>query len=247
MRHHGRVPLTSSAVPVRPTSVPAAVLFDMDGTLVDTEPYWIAAEHELVESFGHVWTHEDALGLVGRSLLDSAQILHEHGVDLEPVEIVDRLVARVGDALSRRVPWQAGARELLETLRAAGVPCALVTMSYTALAQRLVDACSPGTFAAVVTGDEVSRGKPDPEPYLEAARRLGADVTRCVAVEDSRPGITSALASGARTIGVPSVVPVPPRDGLSRVASLEQVDLDVLAAVVAGDDVDLTSTAVSLV
>ncbi|WP_435736104.1 HAD family phosphatase [Cellulosimicrobium sp. PMB13] len=227
-------------VPVPRDALPAAVLWDMDGTLVDTEPYWIAAEHELVDAHGGTWTHEDAMSLVGNPLLTSAQILRERGgVDLPVEEIVQFLIGRVIDQVRVKVPWQPGARELLASLREAGVPCALVTMSYRELAEPVAALAPADAFQVLVCGDEVERGKPDPEPYLLAAERLGVDVTRCVAIEDSPAGIASALASGAATLGVEAVVPVRPAPGLSRTPSLEHVDLGLLARLVADEVVDL--------
>src|SRR5690606_3250690 len=99
--------------------------------------------------------------------------------------------------------FQPGALELLAQLTAAGVPSAIVTASYRPMVDAVVALTPPGSFAAVVTGDEVARGKPDPLPYLRAAELLGVDPEHCVAIEDSPPGITAALASGARTLGVP--------------------------------------------
>nr|WP_255424257.1 HAD family phosphatase [Cellulomonas sp. HLT2-17] len=224
--------------------MPAAVLWDMDGTLVDTEPYWIAAEMELVEAHGGVWTHEDALGLVGNALLESAEILQAHGVDLGATEIIDFLVRRVAEAVTLSVPWQPGALELLTDLATAGVPCALVTMSYRMLTDALVAASPANAFGAIVAGDEVTFGKPHPEPFLRAAALLGVEVRDCVALEDSPPGIASALASGARTIGIEVMVPVPPQPGLSRIGSLTTLTLADLGRVASGQTLDrLTPTA----
>ncbi|PJI85490.1 HAD family hydrolase [Luteimicrobium subarcticum] len=230
--------------PARTTPAPprrlAAVLWDLDGTLVDSEPYWIEAETELVAEHGGTWTHDDALGLVGRPLLEAATILAERGpVPLAPGQIVERLVGRMVAHLRAAVPWQPGAWDLLHAVRAAGVPQALVTMSYRVLADAVVDALPAGTFDAVVCGDEVERGKPDPEAYLTAASLLGVDPADCVAVEDSPGGIRSALASGARTVGVQVVVPVEPRPALTRLAALTQLDLDLLSRVASGEVVDL--------
>jgi HAD superfamily hydrolase (TIGR01509 family) len=219
--------------------LPDAVLWDLDGTLVNSEPYWMAAETELVAEHGGTWTYEDGVALVGLPLLTAARILADHGVPLAPEEIVEHLVGQVADRLRDAVPWQPGALEILAALADAGVPCALVTMSYRVLADAVTAAAPAGLFRVVVCGDEVTHGKPHPEPYLRAAELLGVDVTRCVAVEDSRPGIASALASGARTVGVEVVVPVEPAPGLSRVASLEQLGVDSLRAVVAGQVLDL--------
>lgn len=213
----------------------------MDGTLVDTEPYWIAAERELVEAHGGTWTHADALALVGNPLPESARILQAAGVDLGAEEIVEALLSRVIEQVAEHVPWCDGAYELLAALRDEGVPCALVTMSYRSLAGPIVAQAPEGAFAAVVCGDEVVHGKPHPEPYLLAADRLGVDVTRCVAIEDSPPGIASALASGAATLGVEAVVPVEPAAGLSRTRTLAVVDLPLLARLAAGEVVDLVA------
>lgn len=219
--------------------LPQAVLWDMDGTLVDTEPYWIAAEHELVEAHGGTWSHEQAMQMVGNPLTESARILQAEGVDLPTEQIIDFLISRVIAQVEVEVPWQPGARELLAELRERGVPCALVTMSYRSLAEPVVGMTPPGSFATLVCGDEVTHGKPHPEPYLVAAERLGVDVTRCVAIEDSPTGIGSARAAGAATLGVEAVVPVPALPGLSRTPSLALVDVDTLARILAGDVIDL--------
>jgi HAD superfamily hydrolase (TIGR01509 family) len=202
--------------------LPAAVLWDMDGTLVDTEPYWMGAEYALVAEHGGSWSEEQARGLVGNPLLVSADSLrHEGGVDLPREVIVERMLEHVVAEVRRHLPWRPGAQELLEALRTADVPCALVTMSYAVLADAVASALPPGTFAAVVTGDQVRHGKPHPEPYLTAARLLGVAPEECVAIEDSTTGAASAHAAGAAVIAVPHVVPVPPRPGIVVVDTLE--------------------------
>jgi len=181
----------------------------MDGTLVDTERYWMAAEEELVESFGGRWTHEDALGLVGSGLWEAALVFQAAGVDLDADTIVARLTARVQEQLAEHgVPWRHGARELLEALREASVPTALVTMSIRAMADDIVAAIPFDAFDVIVTGDSVENAKPHPEPYLAAAAALGVDARDCVAIEDSPAGLTSAWAAGAVTIGVPNILPL---------------------------------------
>ena len=179
----------------------------MDGTLVDTEPYWIEMEYALVEEHGGQWSQEHALNLVGNDLLVSAQYIREHGgVDLEPAQIVDRLLDGVITRIVERVPWQPGAVDLLARLNDAGVPCALVTMSYERFVAPVLAALPEGTFAAVVTGDGVTVGKPHPEPYLTAARRLGVDPLHCLALEDSHSGVRAAHAAGMQTVMVPDIV-----------------------------------------
>jgi len=191
-----------------------AVLWDMDGTLVDTEPYWIAAERALVESHGGTWSHQQAMQLVGQSLLHSAAILQDAGVKLEARQIVDTLSAQVIEQVRRNVPWRPGARELLDELHQAGVRCALVTMSEGPLAGVVVESLAKPYFEFMVTGDTVTNGKPHPEAYLTAVERLRLDdpaltIHHCVALEDSVPGATAAIASGVVTVGIPYQVPLP--------------------------------------
>ncbi|MBZ5733964.1 HAD family phosphatase [Nocardioides sp. TRM66260-LWL] len=221
-------------------TAPAAVLWDMDGTLVDTEPYWIATEFALAERHGATWSHEHALNLVGNDLLASGRYIRAHmGLDLTPEEIVEELLDGVVARVREAVPWRPGARELLAALRVDETPCALVTMSWTRFVDPIVEQLPAGTFAAIVTGDAVTRGKPDPEPYLLAAERLGVDPESCVAIEDSPPGATSAAAAGCGVLVVPHHVPVPPgerrvfRDSLEGVgtADLAQVLREAASAV----------------
>ncbi|WP_035281161.1 HAD family hydrolase [Brevibacterium album] len=205
-------------------------LWDMDGTLVDTEPYWMRAETELMRAHGLHWDEQLGELMVGNPLLTSAQILREHGLDLLAGEIVDRLLARVVEQVRGHVPFRPGARELLAELRAAGLPCALVTMSYRVLAEAVVAACPEGTFAALVTGDEVEHGKPHPEPYLAGASALGLDPAECLAFEDSLPGLRSALAAGTQAVAIPHIVELPTLPGARYLPSLAGVTVAELAA-----------------
>jgi HAD superfamily hydrolase (TIGR01509 family) len=212
------------------SDLPAAVLWDMDGTLVDTEPYWIAAEYALVAEHGGTWSDAHAHALVGSDLLVSGEYIRRHGgVDLPAARIVEDLLDRVVASVLEHIPWRPGAQELLAALGADGVPCALVTMSYRRLADAVTAALPAGTFATVVTGDEVRYGKPHPEPYLEAAARLGVPVQECVAIEDSRTGVASAEAAGVPVLAVPHLVPIPEGPGRVVVATLEGLDREGLA------------------
>lgn len=205
----------------------------MDGTLVDTEPYWIAAEYALVESFGGTWSDEHAHIIVGSALLDGASYIREHGgVDLEPAQIVDRLLDDVVGASLAAIPWRPGARELLSELAERKVPCALVTMSYARLAATITDQLPTDTFSVVITGDQVQDGKPHPEAYLTAVARLGVHAGRCVAIEDSPNGVASAEAAGAVVVAVPHHVPIPAAPGRTIIDSLTSVDVDALDGLV---------------
>lgn len=207
----------------------AAVLWDMDGTLVDTEPYWIECEHRLVAEHGGTWTEADAHSIVGFDLLTAGHELRTRGgVALEPAAIVERLLDGVIELVGQALPWRPGVAELLAQCVAAGVPCVMVTMSWRRLADAVIAASPAGTFAASITGDEVRHGKPHPEPYLAAARVLGVEPSDCVAIEDSPTGVASALAAGCATLGVPHVVSLPSANGLTVVDSLVDVDLAAL-------------------
>ena len=206
------------------TELPAAVLWDMDGTLVDTEPYWIAAEHELVAAHGGEWNDEFAHQLVGNALEVSAQlIIDKSGIALTVPEIIDALLDRVVRHVEVEVPWRPGARELLDELGKLGVPCLLVTMSWRRLADTVVRNLPDGSFTALVTGDEVGHGKPHPEPYLAAASLIGAEPVDCVALEDSPAGVRSATAAGVPTLAIPHVVPVPEIEGAVQITTLDGV------------------------
>lgn len=210
------------------------MLWDLDGTIIDTEPFWFAAEHDLVRSFGGSWSDEHALALVGSDLLSAGRYIRDTaGVDLEPAAIVERLVANVNERLRTEIPWRPGARALLASLRSAGVPCALVTMSYRSLTVPIVDGLPADTFAAIVTGDSVTHGKPHPEPYLTAARLLGFDPEACVAIEDSDTGARSASAAGCHVLAVPGHTSIEAGPGRTFASTLEGVTVEFLGGLVA--------------
>jgi HAD superfamily hydrolase (TIGR01509 family) len=206
----------------------------MDGTLVDTEPYWIECEFALAEKHGGTWSHEHGLAVIGMDLIDSATYMRKHmGIDMAPRQIVGELLDGVVRLLEREVPWQPGARELLAALRANDVPCALVTMSWRRFVEPVVRMLPAGSFDVLVCGDEVSHGKPHPEPYLRAAELVGFAPGDTLAIEDSHTGAASAEAAGCRLLVVPSQVEMPSRDGWvlrDTLVGLEPHDLATLHA-----------------
>ncbi|WP_223881365.1 HAD family hydrolase [Nesterenkonia ebinurensis] len=196
-----------------------AVFWDMDGTLVDTEPYWIESEYKLVKAHGGTWNEEKAHLLVGQALSYSAGILQEAGVQMSAQQIIDHLTAQVVAKCAESIPWRPGARDLLAELQAEQVRAALVTMSFTPLARAIHQALPAGQLEFIVTGDMVSAGKPDPEAYhlafdkmaADHAERTGAPLqrSRCIAIEDSVPGTAAATASGMVTLAIPHYTPLP--------------------------------------
>ncbi|OIH84188.1 haloacid dehalogenase [Arthrobacter sp. UCD-GKA] len=213
------------------------VLWDMDGTLLDTEPYWMAAEAALVAEFGGRWSEDQAMALVGNALPDAAAALQRAGVALPEREIIDRLTAEVLAGVRRHVNWRPGALELLETLHRANIPCGLVTMSEEPLAALVLEQLPHPYFGFRVTGDMVSRGKPHPDPYLLGLDMLGRSVAdlepaRVIGLEDSAPGIASAAASGITAVLIPHIAPVPDSASWHRVGSLQELDLQALGTLV---------------
>jgi HAD superfamily hydrolase (TIGR01509 family) len=193
---------------------PAAVLWDMDGTLVDSEHYWLSSEQELAASAGKIWTEQDGINMIGMSLYDSSRLIKQKlDLDLETDEIIDRLTNAVISKLDHALPWRPGAKELLKAVRDAGIPTALVTMSMRRNADAVVARMGFDAFDEIIAGDQVRHGKPHPEPYLMAAEKLGVKIEHCIAFEDSISGLHSAEASGAIAIGVPNLVQIPDKPG----------------------------------
>ncbi|WP_017537251.1 MULTISPECIES: HAD family hydrolase [Nocardiopsis] len=219
-----------SSTPTR--ALPEAVLFDMDGTLIDSEGLWGDAEAEVVAGLGGVWTEDDhhrnvggAAESVGRYIADLT------GAQATPREIIALLQEAFGRRLAEGADPRPGAEELVAAVAAAPVRSALVTSTERLLIEPAIGAIGLGSFDLSVGGDEVEANKPDPAPYLKAARLLGVDPARCVAVEDSVVGVASALAAGCATIAVPMMVPIEPAEGLTVVDSLEEVGLDRLSEI----------------
>jgi HAD superfamily hydrolase (TIGR01509 family) len=192
--------------------LPKAVLWDMDGTLIDSEPHWLKSERELAALHNAQWTEEDGKEMVGLSLVASSKLYKEKlGLSISSEEIIKTLTDSVSNELKKEIIWRPGARELLVKLRKKGIKTALVTMSLRSMALQVVDAMGFDAFDVVVAGDDVVHGKPHAEPYLKAAALLGVAPSQCVAFEDSISGILSAEAAGTRAVGIPNVLMIPPR------------------------------------
>ena len=211
-----------------------AVLFDMDGLLVDTEPLWFETEGEVMARLGGPWTREDQEHLLGGSMDNTVSyILTKATITAKPSEIArwmtDGMLRRAAEG---RVTVRPGARELLAEVAAAAIPHALVTGSQRPFTEAVL-ASTGFHFPVTITGDDVTRTKPAPEPYLLAAKLLDADPAQCVALEDSPNGVTSATAAGCYVIAVPSLLPIPPAEGRLVVPSLSAVTLETLRALTA--------------
>lgn len=213
-----------------------AVLFDMDGTLVDSEKLWDISLAELYRDLGGEISDETRAALVGSSAANTIRTVYaDLGLDPDPAAMAasDRwLHDYTGELFATKgLPWCDGARELLEAIAAAGVPMALVTNTQRALTEQALDSIGRHFFAATVCGDEVAHGKPAPDPYLRAATLLGLDARQCLAVEDSVTGATAAETAGSPVLVVPNQVAVPASPRRHQVASLREVGVDDLRAI----------------
>jgi HAD superfamily hydrolase (TIGR01509 family) len=208
-------------------AVTEAVLFDMDGLLIDSEPLWLEAETAVMARLGADWTTADQAQLLGGSLVRTVRyLLGKATRPASPGQVAEWLMTRVTELIrDRGVPLRPGARELLAEVAAARLPHALVTSSE----RGFMDAVLARTglrFDVLVCADDVSMTKPDPEPYLLAAKLLGAEPACCVALEDSPNGVASAEAAGCRVIAVPSLIPIEPAPGRTVVRSLAELRAD---------------------
>lgn len=206
------------------------VLFDLDGTLVDSEPLWFEVARTVIERHGAVWTSDSSTKLLGVNLPKIGEALQRAvgRADLSGAYLLDEVVQEISGLLRESVIWRPGAVALLASLNAAGVPIGLVTASYQPIVDAVKSHLPAGTFQTTVSGNDVSQGKPHPESYLLGAKRLGVAPELCVAIEDSPTGIASAEGAGCHVIGVPSQQPLPESPGRLILTSLEEIDLPLL-------------------
>ncbi len=208
-----------------------AVMFDMDGLLVDSEPLWFRAEGAVMARLGGTWLPADQNMLVGGSMAVTVKYLLSKGTrPAEPAAVARWLIEAMVDLInSGPVPVLPGALELVAEVAAAGLPYALVTSSEPAVMDAVLAQLS-AQFPVTVCAADVAHPKPDPEGYLLAAAKLGADPRRCIALEDSPNGVAAAEAAGCRTVAVPSVVPIPQRPGRVVLETLAGTSVAELAA-----------------
>jgi HAD superfamily hydrolase (TIGR01509 family) len=206
-----------------------AVLFDMDGTLVDSEKLWDISLAALYKELGGRLSHEVRASLVGGSAEDTIRTIYDDlGMELDPQAMAESdrwLHAYTGELFDAGLPWCDGAQELLEALAAEGTPMALVTNTQRALTDRALNSIGRQYFSVTVCGDEVPQGKPAPDAYLRAATLLDVPADHCLAIEDSVTGTAAAESAGCPVLVVPNDIAVPTGPRRRHVTSLVDVDV----------------------
>ena len=205
---------------------PVAVLFDMDGLLIDSEPLWSVAEEELMAELGGPWHAGIKAALIGKRLTETSEIFLSFAPDSDrdAAWVEAFILRRMCELFHERLPWRPGAQRLLDALGELDVPLALVSSSYRSLIDAALDDIGADRFAVTVAGDEVEHPKPHPEPYLRAALAIGVPPESCIVLEDSLTGIRAGEAAGCVVVGVPSYFEVPEAPGRHVVASLVDID-----------------------
>lgn len=218
-------------------NTPAAVLWDLDGTLLDSEKLWDIPLFELTEKLGGQLSTATRQRMVGTNVMVTLRLLYaEVGIDSPSADQLADGAAwierRMAEVFRQDLPWRPGAAGALAAIRASGRPMALVTSTERGLTEIALDTIGRSRFDATVCGDEVDGlNKPHPEPYLKAARLLAVDPTACVAIEDSPTGTAAAVAAGCTVLVVPCEVPVEPGERRVFRESLEGVDLAFLSGI----------------
>jgi HAD superfamily hydrolase (TIGR01509 family) len=209
----------------------SAILFDMDGTLIDSEPLWLKAEIEVMAEVGCHWDEQDQINCLGGPAERTERYMQERSKNIKPYGyFINRLHEVMKERITNELDLIPNALELLKECKKTGIKIALVTASSRDLMTIVLKRFPQGTFDIVVSGDDVEKSKPDPAPYLLAAKQLSVDISKCVVIEDSLTGVESGLASGAQVIGIPHLVQMKENPSLRIISSLGDIRLsDILA------------------
>jgi HAD superfamily hydrolase (TIGR01509 family) len=207
----------------------SAILFDMDGTLIDSEPLWLEAEIEIMEELGCNWDQQDQINCLGGPIDKTENYMQDRSNNIKPFGYFTKKLDDVMEQkLSTKLDLIPNALEIINECKRSELKIALVTASSGRLMRAVLKRFPVGIFDAVVSYDDVERSKPDPEPYLLAAKTLGVDITNCVVLEDSLTGVQSGLSAGAQVIGIPHLVKMPSNPNLRVVESLSEINFDSL-------------------
>jgi HAD superfamily hydrolase (TIGR01509 family) len=205
----------------------SAILFDMDGTLIDSEPLWLEAEIEIMEELGCNWDQQDQINCLGGPIDKTENYMQDRSNNIKPFGYFTKKLDDVMEQkLSTKLDLIPNALEIINECKRFELKIALVTASSGRLMRAVLKRFPVGIFDTVVSYDDVERSKPDPEPYLLAAKTLGVDITNCVVLEDSLTGVQSGLSAGAQVIGIPHLVTMPSNPNLRVVESLSEINMD---------------------
>jgi HAD superfamily hydrolase (TIGR01509 family) len=205
----------------------SAILFDMDGTLIDSEPLWLEAEIEIMEELGCNWDQQDQINCLGGPIDKTENYMQDRSNNIKPFGYFTKKLDDVMEQkLSTKLDLIPNALEIINECKRSELKIALVTASSGRLMRAVLKRFPVGIFDTIVSYDDVERSKPDPEPYLLAAKTLGVDITNCVVLEDSLTGVQSGLSAGAQVIGIPHLVKMPSNPNLRVVESLSEINMD---------------------
>ena len=204
----------------------SAILFDMDGTLIDSEPLWLKAEIEVMAEVGCHWDEQDQINCLGGPAERTERYMQERSQNIKPYGyFINRLHEVMRARITNELDLIPNALSLLKECKDAGIKTALVTASSRELMTIVLKRFPIGTFDVVVSGDDVEKSKPDPAPYLLAAKQLSVDISKCLVLEDSLTGVQSGLSSGAKVIGIPHLVQMSDHPNLRVISSLDEITL----------------------
>jgi len=205
----------------------SAILFDMDGTLIDSEPLWLEAEIEIMEELGCNWDQQDQINCLGGPIDKTENYMQDRSNNIKPFGyFIKKLDDVMEQKLSTKLNLIPNALEIINECKRSEIKIALVTASSGRLMRAVLKRFPVGIFDTTVSYDDVKRSKPDPEPYLLASKTLGVNITNCVVLEDSLTGVQSGLSAGAQVIGIPHLVKMPSNPNLRVVESLSEINMD---------------------
>ena len=205
----------------------SAILFDMDGTLIDSEPLWLEAEIEIMEELGCNWDQQDQINCLGGPIDKTENYMQDRSNNIKPFGYFTKKLDDVMEQkLSTKLNLIPNALEIINECKRSEIKIALVTASSGRLMRAVLKRFPVGIFDTTVSYDDVKRSKPDPEPYLLASKTLGVNITNCVVLEDSLTGVQSGLSAGAQVIGIPHLVKMPSNPNLRVVESLSEINMD---------------------
>lgn len=198
----------------------------MDGTLVDTEPMWLASENELMSRYGYSWTKEDQAHCLGGPLDRVGQYMFALAGNVETPEFfTDTLISLTESHLRDGARLMEGAQDLMSLCENLALPMALVSASPRVLVNAVLDNLEGHRFAISISSDDVTNVKPDPEGYLAAAKFLGVQIQDCLILEDSATGVAAASASGGVVVAIPHLVPIENAGRVRVISSVNELSL----------------------